>query len=71
MKTTVYVVTMHRWGDSETHNYVQGVFTKKAQAEKCGEAERAYRGCKYEPKITEIALDQHDEDSVDYLKQCQ
>lgn len=71
MKTVVYVVTMHRWGDEESHNYVQGVFTEKAQAQKCGEAERAYRGCKYEPKITEMILDAHDQDSINYLKQCQ
>jgi hypothetical protein len=71
MKTTVYVVTMHRWGDKESHNYVQGVFTKKAQAQKCCDAERSYRGCKYEPKITEVILDQHDEDSLNYHKRCQ
>lgn len=71
MKTTVYVVTMHRWGDEESHNYVQGVFTKKAQAQKCGDAERSYRGCKYEPKITEMILNQQDEDSLNYHKRCQ
>lgn len=72
MKTTVYVVTMQRWGDSESHNYVQGVFTKKAQAEKCGAAEREYRDGKYEPRITEMILDKHDSDSMDYFKKfCQ
>lgn len=72
MKTKVYVVTMQRWGDPETHNYVQGVFTLKEEAEKCGEAEREYRGGKYEPKITEWVLDEHDSDSMDYFKKfCQ
>lgn len=70
MKTKVYVVTMHRWGDDETHNYVQGVFTDKDQADKCGEAEKAWRGGKYEPKITEMILDEHDQDSMNYLKLC-
>lgn len=68
MKTEVYVVTMRRWGDDDTHNYVQGVFTKKAQAEKAGEAEQQYRNSKYEPKITVHILDEHDKDSMDYFK---
>lgn len=70
MKTKVYVVTMQRWGGSETHNYVQGVFTDKAQADKCGEAEKAWRGGKYEPRITEMILDEHDQDSLDWLEAC-
>jgi len=71
MKTTVYVVTMHRWGDEESHNYVEGVFTDVGEALKCGDAERSYRGCKYEPKITEVILNQQDEDSLNYHKRCQ
>ena len=68
MKKELYVVTMHRWGDDESHNYVQGVFSKKAQAQKAGKAEKDYRGGKYEPKISVIILDQHDEDALKYQK---
>ena len=67
-KQNVYVVTMQRWGDDESHNYVKGVFTKKAQAQKCGESERAYRGCKYEAKISELVLDEHDQETLDYMQ---
>lgn len=68
MKKPCYVVTMHRWGEDESHNYVQGVFTKKAQATKCGEAESNYRGLKYTFKITEVVLDEHDKDSMTWFK---
>ncbi len=67
----VYVVTMQRWGDSETHNYVQGVFTSVEEALSCGQAERSFRGGKYEPKITEHILDEHDIEALDYHKECQ
>lgn len=60
----LYVVTMHRWGDEESHSYVEGVFTDVVDALKCGYAERAYRGCKYEPKITEIFLNGQSEGSL-------
>ena len=49
----VYVVTMQRWGDTESHNYVQGVFNNKDDAEVCGKAEKEWRGGKYEAAITE------------------
>lgn len=67
----VYVVTMHRWGDSESHNYVQGVFTKKFQAEKAGKAENLYRGGKYEYKISECTLNEHDSDSISYFQRVE
>ena len=64
----IYVVTMHRWGDDDSHNYVQGAFTRKAQATKAGEAEACYRGGKYAYKVVEVCLDAHDKDSMEYLK---
>ena len=49
----VWVVTMCRWGDKEKHSYVLGVYELFLTAQKDGEKERAYRGGKYEPNITE------------------
>lgn len=66
----LYVVTMHRWGDDETHNYVQGVFSSEDDATLCGEAEKAWRGNKYEPKITKVILNQHDHETLDWLEEC-
>lgn len=64
----VFVVTMQRWGDKESHNYVQGVFTTLKDAELCGRAEEAWRGGKYEANITECILDQQDIDSLTWLE---
>ena len=66
----IYVVTMQRWGDTETHNYVQGVFTTLEDAELCGKAEKAWRGGKYEANITEHILDEQETDSLKWLEQC-
>ena len=66
---TIYVVTMYRFGDMEKHSYVQGVFTKKAQAQKAGIAEEYYRGGKYIADIYEVVIDKHDEDSIKYWKE--
>lgn len=54
----MYVVTMHRWGDDESHNYVLGVYSTKELALRAGRAEMEHRGMKYEPKITETLLDE-------------
>lgn len=66
----VYVVTMHRWGDDESHNYVLGAFTCKEAAAISGDIERTYRGCKYEPKVTECLLDSLEEDKIKYHESC-
>lgn len=47
----VFVVKMNRWGDSELHSYVEGVYDTREQAEEMGQLEKAYRGGKYEPEI--------------------
>ena len=67
----VYVVTMQRWGDSESHNYVQGVFSSSEAAELCGEAEKAWRGGKYEACVTIHEVDEQDSDSMGYWEECQ
>lgn len=66
----VYVVTMHRWGDEESHNYVLGAFTCKEVAAISGDVERTYRGCKYEPKVTECLLDNLEGDKIKYHESC-
>lgn len=67
----VYVVTMQRWGDTESHNYVQGVFATKAEAELCGNAEKCWRGGKYEANITEHLIGEQDTDSLKHWERCQ
>lgn len=66
----VFVVTMQRWGDKESHNYVQGVFTTLEDAELCGRAEKAWRGGKYEANITECILNHQDIDTLAWLEAC-
>ncbi len=44
----VYVVIAKRWGDSETHNYLVGVFSKESKAISEAMIERNQRGGKYE-----------------------
>ena len=52
----LYVVTMYRWGDRESHSYVLGCYGKKTQATKEADAEIAFRGGKYAPEILEVEL---------------
>ena len=54
----LYVVTMYRYADKESHSYVIGVFTDKKVAIKAAEAEKQYRGGnKYYPEILEFISD--------------
>lgn len=48
----VYVVTAHRWGENETHNYVVGVTADPDEAEEWAYKEHCDRGGKYECSIT-------------------
>lgn len=66
----VYVVTMQRWGDDESHNYVIGVFSSQEDAFEAGDVERSYRGCKYEPKVIECTLDDFDKKKIKYHESC-
>ena len=51
----IYVVTMYRWGDRESHSYVHGIYTKKELALKMAQEEKEYRGGnKYYPEILEF-----------------
>lgn len=53
-KNKVYVVTMYRWGDKETHSYVIGAFTKKQRAIDECQKEEEYRGGKYNGEVLEF-----------------
>ena len=57
----VFVVIMHRWGDSESHTYLQGVFRTLDKAKLIGALSYAYRGGKYEPYIEEVDLSEHND----------
>lgn len=47
----LYIATMYRWGDEESHSYVLGVFETKELALAAGQSERDWRGGKYEVKV--------------------
>ncbi|MNQ55258.1 hypothetical protein D3C85_693450 [compost metagenome] len=66
----VYVVTMQRWGDSESHNYVVGAYTDVLQAKEVGLAHRAWRGGKYEPSITEVEIDSMNIEVMEHWEKC-
>ncbi len=54
-KNKIYTVTMHRFGDRETHSYTLGAYTKKALALDEAELERVSRGgTKYYPEVLEF-----------------
>ena len=48
---SVYTVRACRWGDSETHSYIIGVFLTQGEAEKAAQNERDWRGGKYDCEI--------------------
>lgn len=52
----MYVVTMQRWGDSETHHYLLGLFDSIPLAREKAIEEEEYRGGKYEALIQEVGV---------------
>lgn len=67
----VYVVTMRRWGDCETHNYVLGVYSNYADAVHYGDVEKIWRAGKYEPHIVYKTLDEPlAEEQIQNYKEC-
>lgn len=66
----IYIVTMQRWGDSESHNYVVGAYTDVLQAKEVGLAHRVWRGGKYEPRIDVIEVDQEDSEVMEHWEKC-
>ena len=53
----LYVTEMLRWGDTESHHYIVGVYSSREGAAFAGEIEKTWRGGKYEYQITESELD--------------
>lgn len=54
----VYVVTMYRFADRDSHSYVIGVYSTLAKAKRSAKRERMYRGGnKYFEEIVEMQLD--------------
>lgn len=69
----IYIAQMLRWGDTETHHYILGAFTKEEDAFLVCDAEKSWRACKYEPNIIEIEIDKFAEDfqeKLEYHKLC-
>lgn len=54
----LYVVKMNRWGDTELHSYIEGVYSTKIAAEIAGKLNQEYRANKYEPEILEFPLNE-------------
>jgi hypothetical protein len=48
----MYVVTMHRWGERRSHNYVIGAWPTIGAALMHGAMEEQNRGGKYDARIT-------------------
>ena len=48
----VYITQMLRFGDTESHHYIVGVFASEAKANYAGEVEQAWRGgTKYKYRV--------------------
>jgi hypothetical protein len=58
----LYVVHMLRYGDTEAHSYIEGVYDSEEQAIKHGKAEEEHRAGKYEPAIRVFPLNEPIED---------
>jgi len=54
----LYITEMLRWGESDTHHYVVGVYSTREAAEFAGEVEQSWRGgIKYEYRVVVVELD--------------
>lgn len=53
-----FIVTAHRYGKNDSHNYVVGVFSSKFIAEIKAAEEELDRAGKYDCKITEVQMDE-------------
>ena len=52
----LYVVIMYRYGNTERHSYLLGVYDDPVVALKQGESESVYRGRKYYPEVMRVGL---------------
>ncbi len=61
----VYVVTMYRYGEKESHSYIIGAWTDKDIAFQNANTEILWRGHKYYPEIIKVELDRNND--IDYF----
>ena len=54
----LYVVQMYRWGDKDSHSYIEGIYDNRRIACRHGKAEVRQRAGKYEYKIWKHSLNQ-------------
>ncbi len=67
----IYIVEMLRWGKDETHHYIVGAYTNYEKAKFIGNAEKSWRGGKYEYRITAVKIDESiDPDILGYHISC-
>jgi hypothetical protein len=67
----IYIVEMMRWGENDTHHYILGAYTNYHKAKFIGNAEKSWRGGKYEYKITAVKLDESpDPSNMGYHTHC-
>ena len=57
-KDKIYITSMHRWGDSDSHTYIIFAGLSKHKAIQNGEEEADARGGKYEYEIIEFTPDE-------------
>lgn len=67
----MWTVLMQRYGDSEAHHYIQGVYSTEKDAKLAGEIEEAWRGGKYTALVQEFMLDAPSTlESINNWEQC-
>lgn len=54
----VYITEMLRWGDTESHHYIVGVYSSLKAAELAGQVEESWRGGKYSYVVNEFHIDE-------------
>lgn len=52
----LFVTEMLRWGESDSHHYVLGVYSTHNLAVFAGEVEKSWRGGKYDYRVVEVKL---------------
>lgn len=67
----IFITEMLRWGDEESHHYIIGAFSTGEKAREAGEAERTFRGGKYEYRVVSTLLDFFPDEVMDYHKSRQ
>lgn len=63
----VYTVHAFRFGDTERHSYIVGVFSSDEQAVKAAEEEEKYRGGKYRCEVLVWSLNEGIEQGKEVL----